>query len=216
MSDGTPSFPDADPDADADLDVTVGDLVARHQRALLDLALAAVADELRTGHRLVLPPGRQPGWLDRPGASFVTLEGRSGLLGCIGSVEPRRALSLDVVANARAAAFEDPRLPPLTAADWPDLTVKVSVLSPMDVMPAGSLDQVLAWLRPGVDGVLLTASGRRGTFLPSVWEKLPEPRAFVDHLLAKAGLARAVWPAGAQVWRYTTAECVDTAPRPPL
>jgi AmmeMemoRadiSam system protein A len=192
-------------------------LVERHARALLGLALASVGEELRTGRRLVLDASSDlPAWLTRPGASFVTLETHGRLLGCIGSVEPRRALALDVVANARSAAFEDPRLPAVTAADWPEMTVKVSVLSELEPMPAASVDEVLAWLRPGVDGVLLSAVGARGTFLPSVWEKVPGPGAFLDHLLAKAGLSRATWPDDLSAWRYTTAECTDPAPRPAL
>jgi AmmeMemoRadiSam system protein A len=210
---------DADTDlepAPVDPDASIDELVGAHQRELLDLGLAAVREELRTGQRLVLAVADLPPWLGRRGASFVTLEGRPGLLGCIGSVEPRRSLALDVVANARAAAFEDPRLPPVTAGDWPDLTVKVSVLSELEPMPAGSFDDVLAWIRPGVDGVLLATPGHRGTFLPSVWEKLPDTEAFLHQLLAKAGLTRSVWPPDAKAWRYTTAECVDPAPRPPL
>jgi AmmeMemoRadiSam system protein A len=199
-----------------DVDATIGELVDAHARELLDLGLAGVGEELRTGERLLLDAVDLPPWLGRRGASFVTLEGRPGLLGCIGSVEARRSLALDVVANARSAAFEDPRLPAVTVDDWPDLTVKVSVLSELEPMPAGSFDEVLAWVRPGVDGVLLAAPGHRGTFLPSVWEKLPDADAFLHQLLAKAGLTRSVWPSAAQAWRYTTAECVDPAPRPPL
>ena len=200
----------------SDAATTIDQLVAAHDRELLDLGLAAVRDELRTGQRLVLDVVELPAWLGRRGASFVTLEGRPGLLGCIGSVEARRALALDVVANARAAAFEDPRLPAVTTADWPDLTVKVSVLSELEPMPGGSFDDVLAWIRPGTDGVLLASGGHRGTFLPSVWEKLPGPEGFLLQLLAKAGLTRSSWPSDTQAWRYTTAECVDPAPRPPL
>lgn len=197
-------------------DTTIGELVAAHHRELLDLGLAAVGEELRTGQRLVLDVVDLPPWLGRRGASFVTLEGRAGLLGCIGSVEARRSLALDVAANARAAAFEDPRLPAVTTPDWPDLTLKVSVLSELEPMPAGSFDEVVGWIRRGTDGVLLAAAGHRGTFLPSVWEKLPDPEVFLLQLLAKAGLARESWPPDAKAWRYTTAECVDPAPRPPL
>jgi AmmeMemoRadiSam system protein A len=197
-------------------DPTIGELVAAHDRELLDLGLAAVGEELRTGRRFVLDVVDLPAWFGRRGACFVTLEGRAGLLGCIGSVEARRSLALDVAANARAAAFEDPRLPAVTVADWPDLTVKVSVLSELVPMAAGSFDEVVGWIRPGTDGVLLAAGGHRGTFLPSVWEKLPDPEVFLLQLMAKAGFDRSSWPPGVQAWRYTTAECVDPAPRPPL
>lgn len=178
---------------------------------LLDAASVAVTTAVRTGTPPAVDLDAAPDVLRAPGASFVTLERNGRLLGCIGSLEPRRALLADVVDNALGAAFRDPRLPPVTADDLPELTVKVSVLSPLEPVAADSEADLLARLRPGVDGVLLSAGGRRATFLPAVWASLPDPAAFWRHLLAKAGLPPGAWPAGAQVWRYTAQEAV----RPP-
>lgn len=197
--------------------VEPGGLDDRVRRRLLDVALAAVGEELTTGRPWTVPPaGGEDTVLDRPGASFVTLERDGRLLGCIGSVEPRRSLVADVAANARGAAFDDPRLPAVTAADWPTMAVKVSVLSPLEPMPAESARVVAGWLRPGVDGILLTAGRSRATFLPSVWEKLPDVESFLGRLLWKAGLSMSTWPADARVWRYQTEEFADPGPRPPL
>jgi AMMECR1 domain-containing protein len=80
-------------------------------------------------------------------------------------------------------------------------------------MPADTRGCVLEWLRPGRDGLLLVARSARGTFLPSVWAKLADPDAFLDHLLAKAGLPPHGWPADAKVWRYTTEEFGSPGPR---
>jgi AmmeMemoRadiSam system protein A len=111
-----------------------------------------------------------------------------------------------VVRNARLAAFEDPRLPAVTWSDVPAMTVKISVLSALEPRPASSLDAVLAWLQPGVDGLVLAEGRRRATFLPSVWESLADPVEFVELLLDKAMLPRKSWPAGLEAWRYTTEE----------
>ena len=131
-------------------------------------------------------------WLDAPGASFVTLtSGRApggALRGCIGSLEARRPLREDVEANAVAAACRDPRFPPLGRAELDDVVVEVSVLSAPTALPAVDEPELLARLRPGVDGVILSAPGHRATFLPQVWDQLPDPAEFLSHLRRKAGL----------------------------
>lgn len=139
----------------------------------------------------------------RPGASFVTLESRGRLRGCVGTIEVARPLYLDVIRNTRRA-MRDPRLPPVTAADGVD--VKVAVLSPADPLPARSRAELVAALRPGVDGLLLTGGGRRATFLPAVWTKLADPHRFVAALLAKGGWPPGEWPADLIASRYTTEE----------
>ncbi|HKY68425.1 MAG TPA: AmmeMemoRadiSam system protein A, partial [Acidimicrobiales bacterium] len=146
-----------------------------------------------------------PPRLRRLGASFVTVRRDGELAGCIGSLEAVRPLWRDVERNARAAAGDDPRFPPLTADDLGDVAVKVSVLSRTEPLPADR-DGLRAALRPGVDGVLVEAAGRRGTFLPSVWDVMPDLDGFLDALLAKAGLPGDPWPADLRAWRYTTDE----------
>jgi MEMO1 family protein len=178
------------------------------QRWLLARARAAIAHELTARKPDPLTDEDVPEHTLVPGATFVTLERDGELVGCIGSLEPRRPLWRDVARNARAAAFADPRFPALMPGDLDRTVIKVSVLSGLDPLPAGH-DDLVDTLRPGIDGVLLEAGGHRGTFLPAVWEKLPAPEQFVDRLVGKAGLPEKSWPEDAQVWRYTTDEFAD-------
>ncbi|HEX6422766.1 MAG TPA: AmmeMemoRadiSam system protein B [Acidimicrobiales bacterium] len=172
---------------------------------LLDRARAAIAHEAVEGSPDPLEDGDVPERLRLPGASFVTLERDGRLTGCIGSLEPRRPLWRDVALNARGAAFADPRFPPLEPGDLDGTGIKISLLSLLERLPA-TPDELTAALRPGVDGVLIETDGHRGTFLPSVWEKLSTPERFVAALLAKAELSPADWEAGGRAWRYTTDE----------
>ena len=155
-------------------------------------------------------------WLDAPGASFVTLtSGRApggALRGCIGSLEARRPLREDVEANAVAAALHDPRFAPLTARELDDTVVEVSVLSAPTVLPAADEAELLARLRPGVDGVVLSACGRRATFLPQVWEQLPDPADFLARLRRKAGLPADYWGRDVVVETYTVTAWQEAAP----
>lgn len=109
----------------------------------------------------------------------------------------------------------DPRVPPVTEADWPRLDVTVSVLSPPEPLPSPTLAALLAALRPGIDGLILVAGRRRATFLPKVWEKLPTPDRFVAALLAKGGWPAGGWPPGLSATRYTAVEFHDRSPRWP-
>ena len=155
-------------------------------------------------------------WLDAPGASFVTLtSGRApggALRGCIGSLEARRPLREDVEANAVAAALHDPRFAPLTARELDDTLVEVSVLSAPAALPAADEAELLARLRPGVDGVVLSACGRRATFLPQVWEQLPDPADFLARLRRKAGLPADYWGRDVVVQTYTVSAWQEAAP----
>ena len=142
-------------------------------------------------------------WLEEKAASFVTLMQRGQLRGCIGSLSAERALRVDVEHNALAAAFRDPRFAPLSRSEYREIEVEVSLLSPLDPIEFESESHALGQLRPGVDGVLLEYAGRRGTFLPQVWEQLPEPNAFLAHLKGKAGLPAGFWAAELKLSRYT-------------
>jgi AmmeMemoRadiSam system protein A len=119
----------------------------------------------------------------------VTLTKDGNLRGCIGSLEARRPLIIDVRDNAVSAAFSDPRFPPVAPHELEDLHIEVSVLSPARRLPYDGPDDLIAKLRPGVDGVVIERGWHRATFLPQVWEKLPDPREFLAHLCLKAGLA---------------------------
>jgi len=130
----------------------------------------------------------RPVWLDEPAATFVTLTLHGQLRGCIGSLEAHRSLYDDVTRNARAAAFGDPRFPPLTADELPAVRIEVSVLTVPQPLQFSSEADALRRLRPGIDGVIFQYGSRQATFLPQVWEQLPEPHEFMAHLKQKAGL----------------------------
>lgn len=140
--------------------------------------------------------------LREPGAVFVTLTQGGALRGCIGSLEAYRPLADDVAANALAAAFRDPRFPPLTADELPRTRVEVSLLTPPEPLAFKDEADALAKLQPGVDGIIFACGPRRATFLPQVWEQLPDRREFMAHLKQKAGLPAAFWSPEVTLQRY--------------
>ncbi|MDQ6924187.1 MAG: AmmeMemoRadiSam system protein A [Pseudomonadota bacterium] len=140
--------------------------------------------------------------LEAPGATFVTLFKDGMLRGCIGTIEARRPLGIDVRANAVAAAFDDPRFPRLGADEFRDTSVEVSLLSAPEAMTADGEQALLAQLRPGIDGVVLEFAGRRATFLPQVWDTLCEPAEFLAELKRKAGLPIDFWSSAVHISRY--------------
>jgi AmmeMemoRadiSam system protein A len=164
--------------------------LCRHGRATIAAALGASK------------PAR-PSY-DESAATFVTLYRGEVLHGCMGSLEPRRPLADDVAHNAMAAAFIDPRATELALADVATLTISVTLLGALEPieLPSRSEESAIAALRPFVDGVVLTFGGRRGTFLPQVWESLPRPREFLAHLKEKAGLPADFWHESVRLARY--------------
>jgi hypothetical protein len=130
-------------------------------------------------------------WLSQAGATFVTLTKGGGLRGCIGSLQAAQPLGIDVASNAISAAFRDPRFPPVTPDEWSEVHVEVSLLSaPKALLFADEVD-LLRQVEPGLDGIVLESGDRRATFLPQVWETLPDKKIFFEELLKKAGLAGA-------------------------
>jgi AmmeMemoRadiSam system protein A len=172
----------------------------------LDVAVRAVLEPLRTRRRWVPDPATLPSSLRDPGATFVTLrhERTGDLLGCIGSLVPHAPLGVDIAHNAAAAAFDDPRMPPVTLGDVDTMHVDVSVLSPLTPMVVTSWDDLTRRVQPGVDGLLVEAGACRATLLPSVWRSLPDVGSFLSALWSKAGLRPGSWPAGLVVHRYST------------
>ena len=136
-------------------------------------------------------------------ATFVTLEIEGRLRGCIGTLDARHPLVEDVAINAYNAAFEDPRFPPLRRVELSGLDIHLSLLSLPEPMAFRSEADLLPQIRPNVDGLVLEEGRRRGTFLPSVWEQLPDPVEFLRHLKRKAGLPADYWSATLRVSRYT-------------
>lgn len=179
-------------------------LTKAHQRQLLELARASIEHGLNTGKPLVPDPARFPQELRAKRATFVTLERNHELRGCIGMLEAVRPLVEDVAENAFSAAFKDPRFPPLEASELAGLEMHISILSPAEALLFDSEQSLIDQLRPGEDGLILEEGFRRGTFLPSVWESLPEPRQFLRHLKQKAGLPPTYWSDTVKVSRYGT------------
>ncbi len=140
--------------------------------------------------------------LNQPGASFVTLTQKGALRGCIGTLEAHRTLLADIKANALAAAFRDPRFAPLQMAELAVTKVEVSLLSAIQPIVVNSEIEALNILRPGIDGVVLEYRHYRSTFLPQVWEQLPEPKLFLAHLKNKAGLPTDFWAEGIRLSIY--------------
>jgi AmmeMemoRadiSam system protein A len=182
-----------------------GSLLLRLAREAIALALRAPLPVGRVGEEPLDAP-----WLRADGACFVTLSLDGRLRGCIGSVKARRPLLDDVRSNARAAALSDPRFPPLQPAELAAVQIEVSVLSPpapLLVPPGASEAEVLAALRPGIDGLILEnpygGYDAHATFLPQVWESLPAPPDFLAHLKEKAGLSPDFWSSALRFQRYT-------------
>lgn len=141
-------------------------------------------------------------------ASFVTLHTHHKLRGCIGSLQAHQPLIVDVMQNSYNAAFRDPRFAPLTLSEFTNLHLEISILSKPEPMHFTSEADLLQQLRPSLDGLILSAGGHRGTFLPSVWEQLPDKKDFLQHLKVKAGLATNYWSDTITIERYTT-ELID-------
>ncbi len=165
---------------------------------LIALARNAIEVELDAAPAIVPAPRE----LDRPGATFVTLRSHDGLRGCIGTLEAWRPLAEDVRANAIAAAFRDPRFPPLLRHEFPGIAIEVSLVHPSQPIRVPHEPALLAALRPGVDGVVLECARRRATFLPQVWEQIPDAREFMRALKRKAGLPEDFWSEDVRVSRY--------------
>jgi AmmeMemoRadiSam system protein A len=145
-------------------------------------------------------------WLRQAGATFVTLTRNGALRGCIGSLEAARPLGIDAAQNALGAAFRDPRFPALTAAEWPQCRVELSLLTaPRPIRFADEAD-LLEQICAGEDGLILESERRRATFLPQVWESVPDKRLFLAELVKKAGLPADTRLGRCKVYRYRVAK----------
>ena len=197
-------YPDAGTgaEASASLESVDGTLLVAHARAAISSQFG-----------LNFSVNADAAFLQRPGATFITLKSNGQLRGCIGSLEVHRSLMDDVHANARAAAFADPRFGPLRVEELNSIRIEVSLLSALQPMTFSDETDALSQLRPGIDGLVLECGDKRGTFLPQVWESLPEPRAFLGELKRKARLAADFWDASLRLSRYTVAKWAETETR---
>jgi hypothetical protein len=179
------------------------ELAPEHRQILLDVANTSIAEALEEGHEIPIDPKDYPGRLHMLQASFVTLHVQGRLRGCMGSLEATEALVVNVARNAYAAAFRDPRFGRLTRDEFPGLEIHLSLLSCPEELFVESEDDLLAMMRPGIDGLTLIEGGRRGTLLPSVWKSVGDAREFLIHLKHKTGLAPNYWSDTIRVERYT-------------
>jgi len=182
-----------------------------HGKALVGLARRAIGTALGFD----LPPEGPPeSWLRELRASFVTLELEGRLRGCIGTLEARRPLGEDIIANARAAALQDPRFAPLSREEFERIEIEVSLLSaPKRIVFEDHVD-LIGQLKPGEDGIILDSDGRRATFLPQVWENLPDAEQFIAQLKQKAGIPAALSTARCKVLRYAALKWSESHLRP--
>ncbi len=176
----------------------------KHRKILKEIAFESIKHGLEHGCPLSLNLSGLDEKLIQPRATFVTLEKNTRLRGCIGLLEAQRPLAQDIAENSFAAAFSDPRFPPLTEDELKDLSIHLSILSPPEPITCFSETELLKQLRPGIDGLILEDGRHRATFLPSVWESLPNPSDFIRHLKLKAGLPENEWSATLRAYRYTT------------
>ncbi len=180
-----------------------------HRRVLLRIARDSIASGLGGGGPIGVPLDDLPQTLRSLRATFVTIYLGGGLRGCIGSLEPHRAVAEDVAHNAFASAFRDPRFSPLTEVEMTSVRVQVAVLQPSLPITFLTEEDLLSQLRVGEDGLILECGSRCATFLPSVWETLPEPRSFLAALKRKAGMRPEQGIEGCRFSRYGTEAFAD-------
>ncbi len=175
------------------------------RRAMLTLARNAIKAHWMpdTETAAILPHG------ELKSGCFVTLHKHGELRGCIGTLEQDMPLQQSIPYFARAAAFQDPRFPPLTTAELADCIISISVLSEREPLPASSREELMAALVPFTDGLWLSDGYHRATFLPAVWRQLPDKKEFLHHLLLKGGWPPQNWPAQMKAWRYHSIEFIE-------
>jgi AmmeMemoRadiSam system protein A len=176
------------------------------RQQLMQIARASIKHGLETGRALHIDCSDFDNTLRQRRATFVTLKINGQLRGCIGRLQAERPLVEDVAENAFSAAFRDPRFPPLSDKEYPLLEYHISVLDEPVNLDVSSESELIDRLVPGRDGVILDDGLHRGTFLPSVWESLAQPRDFVHHLKLKAGLPATGWPEKIRVQTYQVEE----------
>jgi AmmeMemoRadiSam system protein A len=187
-------------------------LSKNEQEILLELAFQTV-EATAAGREIPTPNLDQlPERLGRPTATFVTLSKAGMLRGCIGTTHAQQPLAKDVVQRAQSAASLDPRFPAVTPEEVPDLEIEISLLTPPKPLSFGTPDELLAALAAERSGVILKRGANRATFLPQVWERVPDPQSFLELLCQKASLHRDAWRSGeVQIETYQV-ECYFRKP----
>lgn len=175
-----------------------------HRERLTILAYESIEHGICHQHPIPVRTEDWPEQLCVTRASFVTLHKDDELRGCIGALTATLPLIQDIAEHAFDAAFNDPRFGPVTEFELGLLTIHLSVLSLPEPLTFSSETELLEMIRPGIDGLILKERTHQGTFLPSVWEKLPDPKQFLRHLKQKARLSPDYWSDTIQIERYVT------------
>lgn len=186
-------------------------LSSGQQQLLLQMARESILHGFASHHPLKVDPADYDQELQEERACFVTLHINGRLRGCIGTLTPTGSLVEAVCENAYSAAFRDLRFLPLRRDECEQLDIEISVLTPSEQVHFDNEEDLLSQLRPGVDGLILEDGMQRGTFLPSVWESLPEPQDFFQQLKRKAGLPVTYWSPTIKISRYETYAFSDTS-----
>lgn len=177
---------------------------AIEKQQMLTAARESIRHGLNFGTRIEIDPSRYSAELREIRACFITLKIDDLLRGCIGNIEPRETLVESISHNAHSAAFHDPRFGALRAEEFPLLKIEISVLSDLEPISFSSEQDLIDQLVPGKDGLVITTGHHSATFLPSVWEQLPEAGRFLQHLKEKAGLQTTDWPTDISAERFYT------------
>jgi AmmeMemoRadiSam system protein A len=168
-------------------------LTPEEKQILLRLAREALECGVKEEKLPILDLNALSPHLRENGASFVTLTVAGDLRGCIGALEAYQPLAEDVREHAVAAALQDPRFPPVQLSELNGIRIEVSRLTEPVELEYSSGEDLLLKLRPHVDGVILRDGFRRATFLPQVWEKIPDPVQFLQNLCWKMGADPDAW-----------------------
>ena len=179
-------------------------LSTEDQAVCLQVAHESIQNGLKKGSALKVITRHYSNDLQQYLSSFVTLHKHGELRGCIGALEARQPLINDISEHAYAAAFQDPRFPALHDNEFNALEIEISVLGKPERMTFDSEEDLLKQVRPDIDGLIIEFGYNRGTFLPSVWQQLPDRQEFFNHLKAKAGLPINWWDNAVKISRYET------------
>lgn len=177
------------------------ELTPEEKKFLLKLARDTIATYLKEGKILDAKVSSEK--LKKKRGVFVTLEKNHELRGCIGYIEPIKPIYIAVRDNAINAAFHDSRFPPLREEELDDIEIEISILTKPELIKVSSPDEYLEKIKPGVDGIIIKYAGRSATYLPQVWEKIPDKEMFLSSLCNKAFLPGDCWKRdGAEIYRY--------------
>lgn len=174
------------------------------QETCHQVAVESIKHGLQYGNKVIVNTSDYPEELQQDYATFVTLHKNGNLRGCIGTLESYQPLINDIAEHAFAAAFSDPRFPQLSQDEFEQLDIEISVLGKPEIINFESEEDLINQIRPDIDGLIIEYGYNRGTFLPSVWEQIPDKKEFLNHLKMKAGLSAQWWDNAAKISRYET------------